>query len=261
MDRVIPPTPEVPEASLSGDGREPVEQMADEFLGRVRRGERPRVDDYVARMPGRAEEIREPVSALLMVEDLKPQSGDLTLRPGSGPDLRMRQPLDRLGDYKILREIGRGGMGVVYEAEQESLGRRVALKLLAPWTRPGPNYLARFQREARSAARLHHTNIVPIFAVGEHAGLPYYAMQFIDGIGLDQVLKEVVRLRRHDRGLSGTDDASGDGDSSTNASATMVAVSLVTGRFAPASSSGSGAAGPPALTAPLARAQAPAASS
>src|SRR5262249_22115892 len=115
--------------------------------------------------------------------------------------------------------------------------------------------------EARSAARLHHTNIVPIFAVGEHEGLHYYAMQFIDGIGLDQVLKEVVRLRRLDRALPGGDDASGDGDSSTNASATMVAVSLVTGRFAPPSSSGSEAARPPALAAPLARAKVPAASS
>ena len=89
MDRVIPTSPEDREASLSDDGREPVERMAEEYLDRVRRGERPRVDEYVARLPERAEEIRELFSALLMVEDLKPQAGESTIRPSDGPDLRV----------------------------------------------------------------------------------------------------------------------------------------------------------------------------
>jgi serine/threonine protein kinase len=111
------------------------------------------------------------------------------------PDARTGTIPRRLGEYCILREIGRGGMGVVYEAVQESLGRHVALKVLPLNSLLGPTHLERFRREAQAAARLHHTNIVPVFAVGEHAGIHYYAMQFIDGQGLDRVLREVKRLR------------------------------------------------------------------
>src|SRR5262249_1727081 len=107
--------------------------------------------------------------------------------------------LERLGDYRILREIGRGGMGIVYEAEQESLGRHVALKVLPAHALLEPRQLERFQREARSAARLHHTNIVPVFGVGEQDGLHYYVMQFIHGQGLDQVLAVLQRLRQQSR--------------------------------------------------------------
>lgn len=94
----------------------------------------------------------------------------------------------RLGDFRIIREIGRGGMGIVYEAEQESLGRHVALKVLPAATLPSPQAIARFRREAQAAARLHHTNIVPVFGVGEEHGLHYYVMQYIHGRGLDSVL-------------------------------------------------------------------------
>src|SRR5205823_9902268 len=87
----------------------------------------------------------------------------------------------QIGDYLVIREIGRGGMGVVYEAEQESLGRHVALKVLPGCARLDPKLRERFRREARAAARLHHTNIVPVFGVGEHEGTPYYVMQFIQG--------------------------------------------------------------------------------
>ena len=104
--------------------------------------------------------------------------------------------LERLGDYRILREVGRGGMGVVYEAEQESLGRRVALKVLPDAALADAQQVLRFEREARAAARLHHTNIVPVFGVGRDDGHHYYVMQFIPGMGLDAVLEELRRLRR-----------------------------------------------------------------
>ena len=100
-----------------------------------------------------------------------------------------------LGDYLILREIGRGGMGVVYEAVQQSLGRHVALKVLPNQSLAGSSHLERFQLEARAAARLHHTNIVPVFGVGSQEGVHYYAMQFIQGQGLDEVFEELRRLR------------------------------------------------------------------
>ena len=101
----------------------------------------------------------------------------------------------RLGDYTLLRELGRGGMGIVYEAEHESLKSRVALKVMHPRFRADRTYLRRFQTEARSAAKLHHTNIVPVFDYGEQDGVCYYAMQYIAGVGLDRVLDDVRRLR------------------------------------------------------------------
>jgi serine/threonine protein kinase len=118
--------------------------------------------------------------------------------PGPGRPVAASSPAMpwQLGDYAIVREIGRGGMGIVYEAIQKSLGRQVALKVL-PWPSLGnPSHLERFKLEARAAARLHHTNIVPVFGVGEESGIPSFAMQFIRGQGLDQVIAEVRRLRR-----------------------------------------------------------------
>ena len=100
-----------------------------------------------------------------------------------------------MGDYRILREIGGGGMGIVYEAEHESLKNRVALKVMHPQFRADRAYVRRFQTEARSAAKLHHTNIVPVFDYGQQDGVCYYAMQYIDGVGLERVLEDVRRLR------------------------------------------------------------------
>ncbi len=97
---------------------------------------------------------------------------------------------NRIGDFQILREIGRGGMGVVFQAEQKSLGRIVALKVLWFASVSDPEAIRRFQREASTVAKLHHTNIVPIFSVGTEGPINYYAMQFIEGQSLDRVAKE-----------------------------------------------------------------------
>ena len=102
---------------------------------------------------------------------------------------------ERLGDYRILGSIGEGGMGVVYEAVRESLRSRVALKVMHPRFRASAGYLRRFHNEARSAAQLHHTNIVSVFDYGEHDGVCYYAMQYIAGHSLDEILADVRRLR------------------------------------------------------------------
>jgi WD40 repeat protein/serine/threonine protein kinase len=101
-------------------------------------------------------------------------------------------PLPAVAGFEIIREVGRGGMGIVYEAIELALGRRVALKVLPPLS-AGPTSVARFQREVRAAGRLHHTNIVPIYGVGQDGSLLYYAMQFIEGEGLDRL---IGRLRR-----------------------------------------------------------------
>jgi hypothetical protein len=172
----------------SSAGRDPVERLAEEFAARFRRGERPALSEYTQRYPDLAEDIRLMFPALVALEQLKP-AGEATGPEGApvADDL----PLHRLGDYRILREVGRGGMGVVYEAEQISLGRHVALKVLPAQTLANPTYLERFRREAKAAARLHHTNIVPVFG----DGVPFYAMQFIAGEGLDKVLHDLRRLR------------------------------------------------------------------
>jgi serine/threonine protein kinase len=103
----------------------------------------------------------------------------------------MAQPPTRLGDFEIVRELGRGGMGVVYEAVQTSLGRRVALKVLAGGLGLTPKAVDRFRREAAAAAKLHHTNVVPVYATGEQEGTHFYAMELIDGPSLDRVLKQL----------------------------------------------------------------------
>src|SRR6516165_11608896 len=111
--------------------RQTVEQLAEEFVERYRQGERPPLSEYTARYPEHAAEIRDLFPALVMMEQIAPESeaGSLAAVSASLRGQPIKHP-ERLGDYRILREIGRGGMGVVYEAEQVSLGRHVALKVL-----------------------------------------------------------------------------------------------------------------------------------
>src|SRR5438034_5014822 len=204
-------------------------RLADEFAARYRRGERPALQEYIDRHPELATDIREFFPALVEMEQVKDDRREVPEPNAAGP----LPPLQRLGDYRIIREIGRGGMGVVYEAEQVSLGRHVALKLLPQKRLVNAQMKQRFEREARAAARLHHTNIVPVFGVGEHEGLPYYVMQFIPGLGLDEVLEELKRLQPGKAGSGSTPLRTG-GElrvSRKDVSAADVARSLLTGRI------------------------------
>ncbi len=162
--------------------------LADQFVQQYQRGDSPSIDDYARRHPDLEDRIRELFPTLVMVEELAPDVED---QPA---EVAHKIP-DRLGDYHVIREIGRGGMGVVYEAEQISLRRRVALKLLPHRVQMDEVAIKRFHIEAQSAARLHHSNIVPVFEVGESDGVQYYAMQFIQGQGLDAVLKELRQIK------------------------------------------------------------------
>src|SRR5262245_35391015 len=157
----------MPSSDSSGDVV--LERLAAEFVERHRRGERPPVSEYADRYPDLAGKIRDLFPALVQIEKLKP-AADATGAFEPTAISSGNTKLERLGDYRIVREVGRGGMGVVYEAEQVSLGRHVALKVLPGQALVNPTYLERFRREARAAARLHHTNIVPVFGVGEHDG-------------------------------------------------------------------------------------------
>jgi WD40 repeat protein/serine/threonine protein kinase/tetratricopeptide (TPR) repeat protein len=179
-------------------------ELAHEFAERYRRGERPPLEEYTDRYPDLADEIRELFPTLVMMERLG--SGVAGSGPRATGSIAAAAPVpERLGDFRIVREIGRGGMGIVYEAVQESLGRHVALKVLLVGHRIGPVQLKRFEREAKAAALLHHTNIVPVFGVGQHEGVHFYAMQYIQGQSLDVVLREVID-RRGQRGAESTCD-------------------------------------------------------
>jgi eukaryotic-like serine/threonine-protein kinase len=173
---------------------EPVEdrldELAAEFVDRYRQGECPTIAEYAHRYPDLAEEICNLFPTIAQMEGLKVQiEQDQQPAPRRGL-IAGHVPLSQLGDFRIIREIGRGGMGVVYEAEQMSLGRRVAIKALPLLSVSQPELVKRFQREARTAARLHHTNIVPVFGVGEAEGFHYYVMQLIAGIGLDTLMDD-----------------------------------------------------------------------
>jgi eukaryotic-like serine/threonine-protein kinase len=203
---------------------DPVDELVDGFLERYRRGERPSLSEYTEKHPELAERIRALFPALLVMEELGSRAGGSagSVENGSGPSAKVPE---RLGDYVLLRRIGSGGMGVVYEAIQESLGRHVALKTLPFHQLGDATRLERFRREARAAARLHHTHIVPVFGVGEHDGLHYYIMQFIRGQGLDSILREVKRLRRELNESGAQDPSVGTGLTTT------LAHGLSTGKF------------------------------
>lgn len=143
------------------------------------RGDRPSLADWQRRYPDLAQELEELFQKTVR---LRMESESASLETTATPR--------ELGDYRIIREIGRGGMGVVYEAIQRSLGRRVALKILPPHIAHDGQALERFRREARSAAQLHHTNIVPVFDIGQEGDTCFYAMQFIAGQTFDQRLAE-----------------------------------------------------------------------
>jgi serine/threonine protein kinase/Flp pilus assembly protein TadD len=161
-----------------------VGRLADEFLRRQEAGERPAVDEYVARYPQAADLLRKVLASLRLLE--ASPTGD-----GGSAGTRGDEPAGTLGDFRIVREVGRGGMGVVYEAEQLSLGRRVALKVLPFAGTLDARQLQRFQNEARAAAGLHHTSIVPVHFVGCERGVHFYAMQFIDGHTLAEEIRQL----------------------------------------------------------------------
>jgi hypothetical protein len=226
----------------SGSAHDPLGQLADEFLERCRRGEQPALTEYTARHPELAEQIRELFPALVLMEDVRP-GPQTAAGPAGAP--RAEGPPRRLGEYRLVREIGRGGMGIVYEAEQESLGRRVALKVLPPGATAHPRQVERFQREARAAARLHHTNIVPVFGVGAEGGTHFYVMQYIEGRPLDEVVEELRRLRDEAAPRAGAAPDREPSAPDGGASSAAVARSLWDGRFRAAGRPGPPEAGGP----------------
>lgn len=160
-------------------------QVLDEYLAALDAGKAPSKEEFIARYPELAGDLAECLESLEFIRRaavLAVPEGDVVTDAADGA---------RLGDFRILREVGRGGMGVVYEAEQLSLGRRVALKVLPFAGALDARQLQRFKNEAQAAAQLHHTNIVPVHYVGSERGVHFYAMQFIEGQTLAAVITDL----------------------------------------------------------------------
>ncbi len=180
------------DASVSEDAE--VARVLDEYLADLEAGRPADPDRLLAEHPAIASQLRD----CLEVMHLAGRVAELPDPPPIGEDGVRLGP--QFGDYRIVRQVGRGGMGVVYEAEQQSLRRRVALKVLPLASALDPRQLRRFHVEAQAAAQLHHTHIVPVYAVGCERGVHYYAMQYIEGRTLAQLIREL-------RQLEGRDDA------------------------------------------------------
>ena len=177
--------------------RHPLEVLADEFSTALREGSNPSIAEFAERVPEMREQAVALLQSIVMFEQVSQQEDSRHRLDRSNSRFKQRH-LDVLGDFKIIREIGRGGMGIIYEAEQLSLKRRVALKVLGPNVADSQKQLDRFRRESEAIARLHHTNIVPVFGIGTEEGVHYFAMQLIDGKPLstppDLSFQEIARI-------------------------------------------------------------------
>ena len=174
-------------ATVSGEVERLAAEVVAEITDRLHVGETVDVEEYFTRHPELAERLRPLLGALDLLARFSSSAGsERSGRAGAGEEMD-----GTLGDFRLIRPVGRGGMGVVYEAEQISLQRRVALKVLPFAATMDPRHLQRFHNEARAAACLHHTNIVPVFSVGCERGVHFYAMQFIDGLPLSDVIRQM----------------------------------------------------------------------
>ena len=174
------------------------DDIAEEFAQRIRKGEDPQISQYATANPSLASQINRLFPVLEMMEQRGVKCQDLSesgLLQAEIEQLKTAPKILQLGDFRIIREIGRGGMGIVFEAEQESLGRRVALKLLPTSAQFDERRLTRFKQEALASAKLHHTNIVQVFGVGQQDDTSYFVMQYIDGQPLNSVITELSRIR------------------------------------------------------------------
>jgi serine/threonine protein kinase len=160
-----------------------------EYLAELETGRLPDRQAFTARYPDLGPAMAPYLDALDAVQAASPHLHHLS-PDRSAPAVPEPYTAEPLGDFRILREISRGGMGVVYEAVQLSLGRRVALKVLPFAAALDARQLQRFKNEAQAAAQLHHTNIVPVYAVGCERGVHYYAMQLIEGQNLAKVIAD-----------------------------------------------------------------------
>ncbi len=191
------PVPKLP----SEDSDELLEKVVQRFTKEVRAGNDPDVEQYVRDYPQLAEDLSDLLSSIAMIEGLKSFSPTASQPQSHFADIKIPE---YLGEYRIVGEIGRGGMGIVLEAVHETLGRRVAIKVMVPGAMTTSSHLERFHREAIAAASLHHTNIVSVFGAGEDQGFHFYVMEFVDGKSISQILKRHSQENQETRVLHPT---------------------------------------------------------
>lgn len=205
---------ECPSSEGSSEVEQPDEgrlfEAVQSYLRELEQGRRPSRQEWMARYPDLGPALRDCLEGLGLMRDA---AAAMSSPRSTAPDARIGvQAGAPIGDFHIIREIGRGGMGIIYEATQLSLGRRVALKVLPFAAGLDDKFLQRFRLESQAAAQLHHNNIVPVFGIGCDRGVHFYAMQLIDGVSLDRV----IRLLRHE------DDARSPGSASTEPATAQV---------------------------------------
>jgi len=163
----------------------------EEYCQLLQCGQRPSRAEFLARHQAIADDLAGRLDGIEFIQG----AGGQFVSTGAA-DWANEDPLPsaRLGEYRIIREVGRGGMGIVYEVEHIPLGRRVALKVLPSAASLDPRQRQRFQVEAQAAALLHHEHIVPVFGIGCDRGVHYYAMQFIDGRSLADLIRDLQHV-------------------------------------------------------------------
>jgi serine/threonine protein kinase len=176
------------EQSVSANGslEDRLAAVVDGFMAEAEAGGRPDVEDYARRHPEIASVLRQVLPALGLIGSAGGPAPGAASAAAPGDEIG-----GVLGDFRLLREVGRGGMGIVYEAEQLSLGRQVALKVLPFAATMDPRQLQRFHNEARAAASLEHPHIVPVYGIGCERGVHYYAMKFIEGHTLAELIAQL----------------------------------------------------------------------
>jgi serine/threonine protein kinase/Flp pilus assembly protein TadD len=181
---------------LTEEQKERLTSILDRYLSELERG----VPQDPSRLVDEHPDLAKPLQLYLdSLNDLQSVSASFNNSTVAADDSQAEEGQQNLlGDFVLGGEIGRGGMGVVYEARQISLDRRVAIKVLPFAAVLDAKQIARFKHEAQAAAQLHHPNIVPVFAVGAERGVHYYAMQFVDGQPLDRAIRDLRRQARLD---------------------------------------------------------------
>jgi tRNA A-37 threonylcarbamoyl transferase component Bud32 len=203
MSKPAPP----PLAEPSAEHDERLAALLVQITDDMRTGGSPDIEALARAHPDLADDLRSLWAAVLVADcvaagNKQAGQGDEPTQPsGDGAEASASNLPRQFGDYELLEELGRGGMGVVYKARQSSLGRIVALKMILRGELASPADLARFRTEAQSAGRLNHPNIVPVYEVGEHAGQPYFTMQYIVGTTLAKRLADGPLPPRESAGM------------------------------------------------------------
>lgn len=217
MSPIRPKINDDPDATMAADESREAEDprlvaAVKEYMALLEAGVHPNRQEFLSRYPEIAAELATCLDGLAFVHSAAAQMQGSPAAAHVDEESATARPL---GDFKLVREVGRGGMGVVYEAVQLSLGRRVAVKVLPFAATLDSRHLQRFRNEAQAAAQLHHTNIVPVYAVGCERSVHYYAMQYIEGQSLAEVIRQMRAVAR------GTQDTSAPMRSSRDSASTQ----------------------------------------